>query len=83
MTISQSWDYLIAKTFSLNEYFESKITKCFKIVGLMKRLSNKLPRDVLLKIYKSFVRSHLDYGDIMYDKTQEWVLHKQVRKNAV
>ena len=37
----------------------------------MKRLSNKLPREVLLKIYKSFVRSHLDYGDIMYDKTQE------------
>ena len=49
----------------------------------MKRLSNKLPRDALLKIYKSFVRSHLDYGDIMYDKTKEWVLHKQVRKSAV
>ena len=33
-------------------------------MGFMKRLSNKLPRDALLRIYKSFVRSHLDYGDI-------------------
>ena len=34
----------------------------------MKRSSNKLPCDILLRIYKSFVRSHLDYGDIVYDK---------------
>ena len=27
-----------------------------------------LPRNALLTIYKSFVRSHLDYGDILYDK---------------
>ena len=35
----------------------------------MKSLSNKLPRGALLRIYKSFVRSHLDYGDILHDKT--------------
>ena len=27
-----------------------------------------LPRNALLTIYKSFVRPHLDYGDILYDK---------------
>ena len=36
-------------------------------MGLLKRLCNKLPRDALLRIYKFFVRSHLDYGDIVYD----------------
>ena len=28
------------------------------------------PKDALLTIYKPFVRSHLDYGDIIYDQPQ-------------
>ena len=31
-------------------------------------LSVGLPRNALLTIHKSFVRRHLDYGDILYDK---------------
>ena len=27
-----------------------------------------MPRQALLTIYKSFVRPHLDYGDIIYDQ---------------
>ena len=27
-----------------------------------------LPREALLRIYKSFVRPNLDYGDIIFDK---------------
>ena len=34
----------------------------------MKRLSLTLSRKQLLTIYKTFVRSHLDYADIIYDK---------------
>ena len=33
----------------------------------MKRLSINLPRNSLLTIYKSFIRPHLNYGDILYD----------------
>ena len=33
----------------------------------MKRLSINLPRSALLAIYKSFIRPHLDYGDILYN----------------
>ena len=39
-----------------------------KSIGLIRKLRNLLPRPSLLKIYKSFVRPHLDYGDIIYDK---------------
>ena len=38
------------------------------MIGLIRRLLVNLPRNALLTIYKSFVRSHLDYGDILYDK---------------
>ena len=37
------------------------------MIGLIRRLSVNLPRNALL-IYKSFIRPHLDYGDILYDK---------------
>ena len=44
------------------------MNKCYKMIGVIKRLSVNLPRDALLRIYKSFIRPHLDYGDIIYDK---------------
>ena len=38
------------------------------MTGLIRRLSVNLPHNALLTIYKSFLRPHLDYGDILYDK---------------
>ena len=49
------------------DHIQSKMTKCYNI-GIIKRLSVNIPRDALLRIYKSFIRPHLDYGDIIYDK---------------
>ena len=60
--------FILDERLNFNEHLESKIDKCYKMIGFLKRLSIKLPREVLLRIYKSFVRSHLDYGDIVYDK---------------
>ena len=34
--------------------------------GVIKKLNYVFPRNVLLAICKSFVRPHLDYGDILY-----------------
>ena len=38
------------------------------MIGLIRQLSVNLPRNALFTIYKSFIRPHLDYGDILYDK---------------
>ena len=51
-----------------NENRDNKINKCIKIIVIIKRLSLILSRKSLLTIYKSFVRSNLDYVDIIYDK---------------
>ena len=45
---------------NFNEHMESTITKCNKIIGLMKKLSQFLARNSLLTIYKFFVRPNLD-----------------------
>ena len=43
--------------------------KISKTIGFLPRLRNLLPRAALITIYKAFMRSHLDYGDILYDQT--------------
>ena len=48
------------------------------MIGALKRLSVNISYDVLLRIYKSFLRPHLDYGDIIYDKP-----HKKSFKNKI
>ena len=53
---------------NFNAHVDQKIKKCNRVIGLIRRLSVALPQNVLLTIYNSFVRPHLDYGDILYDK---------------
>ena len=69
---------LLDKRFSFNEHIQSKMNKYYKMIGVIKRLSVNLPRDVLLKVYKSFIRRHLDYGDIIYVKP-----HNESFKNKI
>ena len=45
-----------------------QIKTCNRLIDLIRRLSIRLPRNALLIIYKSFVRPHFDYGDILYIK---------------
>ena len=42
--------------------------KAMKGIGLLRKLQSILPRTSLLTIYKSFIRPHLDYGNIVYDQ---------------
>ena len=42
--------------------------KVYKITGLLRKFHNTLTRLPLLTVYKSFIRTHLDYGDVIYDQ---------------
>ena len=46
----------------------------------MKRLSVNLTRSALLTIYKSFIRPHLEYGDILYDKPDNENFQNKIEK---
>ena len=62
----------------LDIYLDNKLDFCedlwniFKkinrTISLFRELPNNLPRTVLVTIYKSFVRLHLDFEDILYDQ---------------
>ena len=59
---------IVESNLNFNTHIDQKIKKCNKLIGLIRRLSVNLPRIALLTIYKSFIRSHLNYGDILYVK---------------
>ena len=63
------------------KYIDQKIKKCNNMIELIRRLSVNLPRNALLTVYKSFIRSHLDHGEILYDKTSndraKWKKYKK------
>ena len=48
------------------------------LVYIIKKLSVTLPLSSLLIIYKSFIRPHLDYQDIIYDQPNNNRLSKKI-----
>ena len=51
---------------SFKKHLCNKISKAKKVLGTLKPLSRYLPTKTLDLMYKSFVRPHLDYCDIIY-----------------
>ena len=63
-----------------NEHLKAVSAKVCKGIGLIKKLNHIVPRSSLLTIYKSFVRPHLDYGDVVYDQTFNESFHSKLEK---
>ena len=53
---------------TFEEHLKNVFNKTNETIGLLKKLSNLLPRQALVTIYKAFIRPHLDYGDVLYDQ---------------
>ena len=54
---------------NFEEHFKNIVNKINKTIGLLRKFQNFLPRKSLLTIYKSFIRPHHDYGEIIYDQS--------------
>ena len=63
---------------NFQEHLVNILNKVNKTIGLLRNLQNILPREPLLTIYKSFVRPHLDYGDVIYDQHYNNSLHQKL-----
>ena len=52
---------------NFKEHIQNVLSKVSRIIALLRKPQKSLQR-LLLIIYKSFIRSHLDFGDIIYDQ---------------
>ena len=61
-----------------NLHLKTVENKANKIIGLLHKLQNTLPRTSLITIFKSFIRPRLDYGDIIYDRAYNTSFHQNI-----
>ena len=54
---------------NFSEHLKTIFQKTNKTIGVLRKLQTLLLRAPLITIYKSFIRPHLDYGDMIYDQT--------------
>ena len=52
--------------------------KINKTIGFLRKLQDTLPRTSLITIFRSFIRPHLDYGDIIYDRACNTSFHQNI-----
>ena len=63
---------------NFSEYIKSITKKISKTMGLLRKFQQILPRSSLLTIYKTFIRSRLDYADIIYDQAYNSAFHDKL-----
>ena len=63
---------------SFEDHLKMILNKVNKSIGLLHKLQNILPSSALLTIYKSFVRPHLNHGDIIIDQAYSVSFHQKL-----
>ena len=63
---------------NFNEHLKGVLDKISKTIDLIHEFQHVLPRISLLTIYKTFVRSYPDHGDINYDQTYNRLIHRKL-----
>ena len=66
---------------SYNNHIKEKLSKVYKGIRLLINLSYKLPRQALVPTYKAFIRPHLDYGEIVYNKANNETFINKTEKS--
>ena len=53
---------------TFNDHITSELTTVNKLKSTLRKIYHYMPRESLVTIYKSFIRPHLDYADVIFDK---------------
>ena len=66
-TYQKHLGFYLGKKLNFSHHIKDKISKVSIGFAVIKKIQNNLPKESLLTIYKSFIRAHLDYGDVVYN----------------
>ena len=70
-------EFVLVSRFNFQEHLENVLKKVNKIIGLTKALTWKFQNMLLgppfITIFKSFIRSNLDYRDVICDQVNNLV----------
>ena len=77
-TVHKHLGLLLDEKLSFKDHINEIFRKAAKGINIIRKLRYFLPRTSLLTIYKSFIRSHLDYVDVIYDQPNNSSLVKRI-----
>ena len=63
---------------SYEHHIKSILNKVNKAIGLLRKFQLIHSRNSLIRIYKTFIRPHLDYGDTIYDSAFNESFHQRL-----
>ena len=69
---------VLTTSLSFTKHVYEKIKKANKHIGIIRKLSAYLPFQTLNQMYKTFVRSQLDYCDVIYHQAAKITREGQV-----
>ena len=64
--VSEHLGSYLDEKLSFSKHIKENIAKAMNGISLLKFLSKYVSKDILNMSYKMYVRSHLDYGDVIY-----------------
>ena len=59
-------------------HYKTVLSKTNRIKGLVRNIQSLLPREAWIIIYKVFVGTHLDYGDVLFDQAFKASSHEKL-----
>ena len=59
---------ILDEKLTFNDHITSKLTTVNKLTSTLRKIYHYMPRDSLVTTYKSIIRPHLDYADVIFDK---------------
>ena len=59
---------ILDEKLTFNDHIKSKFTTVNKLTSTLRKLYHYIPRDSLVTIFKTFIRPHLDYTDVIFSK---------------
>ena len=69
---------LLDSKLTFEEHYKTILSKTSRTIGLLCKLQSLLPRAALITVYKALVKSHLDYGDVLYDQAFNASFHEKL-----
>ena len=66
---------ILDEKLNLDEHLRYIATKVNTSIGLLRELLKCLPIRSLVTIHKSFIKTHLDYGDVTFDQAYNNAFH--------
>ena len=63
---------------TFNEHIHHILSQANKSIGLLRKCQPVLPRSSLLTTYKTFIRSHFDYANVVYDQSYKSSFHEKL-----